>query len=226
VVSFYSVIFDVNGGKSAPKPVSIAEGYPLGALPAAPSRDGYTFEGWYTASVGGELVTGNTIVISSQHHFYAHWTAKSYDVTFDANKGKVSKKSKYVVSKLAGSKLGKLKTATRKGYKFKGWYTDPVDGKRVTENTIVTALNHDYYAHWTGNKYKVTFDANKGKVSKKSKYTVSKAAGSKLGKLKNPTRSGYSFKGWYTKKSGGKKISKNTEVPAKKVTYYAQWKKK
>ena len=49
--------------------------------------------------------------------------------------------------------------------------------------------------------------------------------GSKINKLvATPKRSGYTFKGWYTKKSGGKKISVNSK-PTKSVTVYAQWKK-
>ncbi|MCL2157625.1 MAG: InlB B-repeat-containing protein [Methanobrevibacter sp.] len=72
--------------------------------------------------------------------------------------------------------------------------------------------------------YKVTWNANGGKIgTKKTKVTMVKK-GSKIGKLASPKRSGYTFKGWYTKKSGGKKITKNTK-PTKRVTYYAQWKK-
>lgn len=72
-----------------------------------------------------------------------------------------------------------------------------------------------------GNKVKAKFNANKGKVSKKSK-TVQ--GGKKYGKLPTPKRKGYKFKGWYTKKSGGRKVTKNTSVSAtKKHTLYAHW---
>jgi len=75
-------------------------------------------------------------------------------------------------------------------------------------------------------KYKVTWNANGGKIgTKKTKATTVKK-GSKIGKLAaSPKRSGYTFKGWYTKKNGGTKITKNTK-PKKTVTYYAHWKKK
>lgn len=74
--------------------------------------------------------------------------------------------------------------------------------------------------------YKITWNANGGKIgSKKTKLTNLKR-GSKIGKLvATPKRSNYSFKGWYNKKIGGKKITKNTK-PTKSVTYYAQWQKK
>lgn len=74
----------------------------------------------------------------------------------------------------------------------------------------------------TAKKVKVTFNANGGTVVTKSK-TV--AINSKLGKLPTPRRSGYTFAGWYTAKSKGKKVSTSTRV-TKKLTLYAHWKKK
>jgi uncharacterized repeat protein (TIGR02543 family) len=77
----------------------------------------------------------------------------------------------------------------------------------------------------TGGKVKVTFNANGGKASGKAKFVKSIKKGSKLGKLRTPTRKGYSFRGWYTKKSGGKKVSAQTKA-WRNVTYYAHWKEK
>ncbi|MCL2157493.1 MAG: InlB B-repeat-containing protein [Methanobrevibacter sp.] len=74
-------------------------------------------------------------------------------------------------------------------------------------------------------KYKVTWNGNGGKIGSKKTVATSVKKGSKLAKLaKSPKRSGYTFKGWYTKKSGGTKITKNTK-PKKSVTYFAHWKK-
>lgn len=76
---------------------------------------------------------------------------------------------------------------------------------------------------------KINFSNNKkkGKLakSKRIKYI---APTKKYGKLPKPkAKKGYKFKGWYTKKKGGKKITKNTVVPtANTITVYAQYKKK
>ena len=70
--------------------------------------------------------------------------------------------------------------------------------------------------------YTLTFNPNGGKVKTKTKklaYTKS------FGTLPKPTRSGYIFQGWYTKKSSGKKVSKTTKMLAKNVMVYAHWKK-
>jgi len=74
-------------------------------------------------------------------------------------------------------------------------------------------------------KVKVKWDANGGKIGTAKTTITNVKKGVKIGKLpKTPKRSGYTFVGWYTKKSGGTKITATTKVK-KKVTYYAQWKK-
>lgn len=73
--------------------------------------------------------------------------------------------------------------------------------------------------------YKITWNGNNGKIGTKKIVTTTVKKGSKLNKLAaTPKRNGFSFKGWFTKKSGGTKITKNTR-PRKSVTYYAQWSK-
>lgn len=73
--------------------------------------------------------------------------------------------------------------------------------------------------------YKITWNGNSGKIGMKKTITTTVNKGSKLNKLVPvPKRSGYIFKGWYTKKSGGNKITKDTR-PKKSVIYYALWKK-
>lgn len=65
----------------------------------------------------------------------------------------------------------------------------------------------------------ITFNANGGSVSPGSLKVKN---GSKWGTLPTPTRSGYEFLGWYTKKSGGTKITSSTKA-SKNLTVYAHW---
>ena len=74
-------------------------------------------------------------------------------------------------------------------------------------------------------KVKVTWDANGGKIETAKTTITNVKKGSKIGKFpKTPKKTGYMFTGWYTKKSGGTKITATTKVK-NKVTYYAHWKK-
>ena len=73
----------------------------------------------------------------------------------------------------------------------------------------------------TPETYTVTFDANGGSVSTASK-TVTK--GSTYGTLPTPTRSGYTFDGWFTSASGGTQITSSTTVNlTANQTLYAHW---
>jgi len=75
-------------------------------------------------------------------------------------------------------------------------------------------------------KNKIVFNGNGGKIGSKKTVVKNVNKGAKISKFPaSPKRAGYNFKGWYTKKSGGTKISVNTK-PTKSVTYYAQWEKK
>jgi uncharacterized repeat protein (TIGR02543 family) len=73
--------------------------------------------------------------------------------------------------------------------------------------------------------YKIKWSANGGKIGTKKTVTTTVKKGSKVKLAKTPKRTGYSFQGWFSKKSGGKKITKNTK-PTKSITYFAKWKKK
>jgi len=92
---------------------------------------------------------------------------------------------------------------------------------------LISSENKDYTIESKEKtvKYKITWNANGGKIGSKKTMVTTVKKGSKIAKLlATPKRSGYIFSGWYTKKTGGKKISKNTK-PTKSLTYYAQWTK-
>ena len=140
-------------------------------------------------------------------------------VRLNANGGKVSPASKVVT---CGSTYGTLPTPTRTGYDFDGWYTQKTDGTKVN-NTISVGTNPPttLYAHWKGQECTVTLDANGGTVSMASRTAT---YGSKYPALPAPTRTGYTFDGWYTQKTDGTKVDDNTTVTtAANHTLYAHW---
>ena len=52
------------------------------------------------------------------------------------------------IIKKNNTKFGELLYFKRDNYQFLGWYTDPINGDRIDENTIVPKDNTTYYAHW------------------------------------------------------------------------------
>ena len=72
----YTIGLDAMGGTSSVVAVTTNLNGKLSALPAQPTLDGYTFDGWYTKTVGGTKVTTST-VFTGDTTVYAHWTVKS-----------------------------------------------------------------------------------------------------------------------------------------------------
>ena len=218
----YKVTFNSNGGTvSGTGTKTVTSGEKYGTLPTA-TKSGYTFDGWYTSGSGGTRITENTTVsLTGNQTLYAHWTEKTYTVTFNANGGNLSGNS-YITVK-TGSRYGTLPTATKSGYTFDGWYTSGSGGTRITENTTVSLTgNQTLYAHWTEKTYTVTFNANGGNLSGNSYITVK--TGSRYGTLPTATRNSYTFDSWYTSENGGTKITENTTVSLTgNQTLYAHW---
>ena len=190
------------------------------AVSYIPTRKGYEFTGWFTKKTGGSKVLATTkLPNKATTTIYAQWKkVVKVKVTFNANGGTVSKKSMTGSTSLA---YGKLPVPKRSGYGLIGWYTAKKGGQKITDKSIVkNAKAHTLYARW-GKSYKVTFDANKGSVSKKSKNVIQTT---KYGTLPTPKRTNYQFLGWYTKKSGGTLVTADTKVNlSKNTTLYAHW---
>ncbi len=233
----YNVTFDANGGKFSDNNTSktMEETYDsYYVLPSAnPTRKGYTFKGWYTvqSETGGNPVTSSTrCTTDSNHIVYARWEANKYTVTFDANGGKFSDntltKNK---QETFDSEYTLPANPLRNGYTFEGWYTvsTTTGGSQVTSSTkCTTDSNHTVYARWKARKYNVTFDANGGYFSGSSTtstieetYDVNYVLPSS-----NPTKTGYTFAGWYTSSSGGNKVTTSDKFQITGTqTLYAHW---
>ena len=82
---YVDVTLDACGGVLAEDEVTVIFGDTYGELPE-PTREGYEFDGWYTAETGGELVEAGTEVSDKgAHTLYAHWTlVKMFSVTVPA----------------------------------------------------------------------------------------------------------------------------------------------
>ena len=213
------VCFDPGEGQCDTANAIVLTGEAYGALPV-PTREGYVFGGWYTASVGGSLVTAQTTVTATANHtLYARWTAGEYTVTLDAAGGTVTPGSLTAV--YAGA-YGALPVPTREGYVFGGWYTAAEGGDPVTAQTTVTATaNHTLYARWTAAEYTVTLDAGAGSVSPGA---LGVSYGASYGVLPVPTRKNFVFDGWYTASVGGSLVTAQTTVTtASNHTLYAHW---
>lgn len=165
----YTVNFNANGGTVSPTSMTVYYGSTYGNLPV-PTRQGYGFDGWYTEATGGTQVTASTSVpwksqSQSTYPIYAHWTANTYTVTFDASTNHGTPNSTKSVT--YGSTYGTLPTATSQisGYSFAGWFTAATGGTQITSNTPVPYSSTGtitVYAQFTQITHTVTIQASTG----------------------------------------------------------------
>ena len=190
---------------------------PTADAPTA-TRTGYTFLYWNHENQAGD-VTGKTV--EGWTNLIANWKAKTIKVTFDTNAEgvTVTPSEKYVTY---DAPYDELPTPTRTGYDFAGWYlseTEFTEANKVEAGTTVkTPDDHTLYANWTAKTIKVNFDANGGKVTPTDKEVKYDAL---YGTLPTPTRTGYTFNGWYL--DGNKITAGSTVKTAKDHTLTASW---
>lgn len=138
----YTVSFNANGGTEASETRTVTYGSTYGELPT-PTREGYTFVGWFTEQNGGTKVMADTKVTTADNHtLCAHWTQNIYTVTIKADKdGDVIETQQIPEGGLAKKPA---KEPVREGYTFVGWQANGAawdfDKNTVERETEIVAL--------------------------------------------------------------------------------------
>ena len=188
-INQYTITFDTNGGSEI-APITQDYGTEITA-PADPTRKGYTFKGWDKEIP--ETMPAENITVKAQ------WEINQYTITFDTNGGSEIAP----ITQDYGTQIAAPANPTRKGYTFKGW------DKEIPET--MPAENITVKAQWEINQYTITFDTNGGSEI----APITQDYGTQIAAPANPTRKGYTFKGW------DKEIPKT--MPAENITVKAQW---
>ena len=192
----YTITYDVNGGDpldSSTQDVTFDESYSL----AAPTRLGYSFDGWYNNNT---KINNGVWSTDGNMSLLAHWTLETYDIVYHLDGGiaPVQYPNNYTVNDLGSNNKDLIilnNPPVKPGYSFDGFFDDANYEKTYTpleEQTWVG--NKDVYFKWSPNKYTVNFDVNGGDPlgydSMDIYFDTSYS-------LPVPTRSGYAFQGWY-----------------------------
>ena len=185
----YTITFDTNGGSEI-APITQDYGTEITA-PDNPTRKGYTFKGWDKEIP--ETMPAENITLKAQ------WEINQYTITFDTNGGSEIAP----ITQDYGTEITAPDNPTRKGYTFKGW------DKEIPET--MPAENITVKAQWEINQYTITFDTNGGSEI----APITQDYGTEITAPDNPTRKGYTFKGW------DKEIPET--MPAENITITARW---
>lgn len=192
-----------------------------------PVKTGYTFQGWYKDSSMTNKITSIPKGSKGDLKLYAKWKANKYTIRFMGNKagsGSISDMSCEYDStyKLSANKF------KRTGYKFTGWNTkangkgtsyankEEIENLSEKDGAVITL-----YAQWKKQVYEIDYRLNGGRLSDEARETY--AVDTKTFKLENPTRTGYTFEGWYKEKKFKTKVTQITKGITGNITLYAKW---
>ena len=199
---------------------------------------GYNFDGWYD----NQLFAGtpvSTLVTSTvpagDKHYYAKWTAKNYNLAYHLNDSAAQPANNPdagFTTYTAESPDHTFGTPTRPGYTFLGWFTD-AGLTTAAPATLLTAQGDtnptDLYAKWSAPlPYSITYVLND---TTPAGHTASNPATNPGGfdvtdpsiNLQAPTRTGYTFLGWYADAGLTTPISSINPATAVNYTVYAKW---
>jgi len=224
----YVISYELNGGENGQNPAAYTctDSITL----QEPKRTGYTFEGWYTDAGFNSPAAGIAAGSTGDRVFYAKWEPIRYRITFSGNGGSGAMRE---MTDLCYDKEYYLPANTyiKTEYVFTGWNTAAdgsgtafSDGAAVKNLTASADGNVTLYARWEVKGYTITYQLNGGKNN--SGNPASYTSFTDTITLKEPTRTGYIFKGWYTDSNYKNQAAQIKKGSTGDKTFYAKWEAK
>lgn len=224
-----TVTFEPNGGTVSPGTIDVTFGAAYGPMPL-PVRTGYLFSGWFTEPDGGDIVTETTPVARRfDHWLFARWTGEVLTITLDATGGTCETST---LSIERGLCYDALPDATRPGFTFVGWFTEPDGGVQVNPEDTPTEFC-TLYAHWEfGGQsewmlvyYRIRLETFGGTVSPEyGELKYLKGREKALPSEDEISKPGMTFCGWYAAEDlTGPMITSIPPSAKGTMRFYAKW---
>lgn len=212
----YNISFETKGGSLIEDQI-VSQDKKI-VKPGDPIKAGYHFNSWYKEKeciVEWDFDT----IITKDLTLYAKWEPIKYSVNYNLYGGTGAvNPTTYTIETEAFS----LKSPSRKGYSFAGWYSDLSYRQKVDMISKGTTGNKTLYAKWLPIAYGITYNLNKGKNSNSNpgSFTIETNI-----ELKNPIRKGYMFSGWYSDSNYKNKVVKIPQGSIGNKMLFAKWSK-
>jgi uncharacterized repeat protein (TIGR02543 family) len=200
----YVLSFNTNGGNTI---ASRNQTFQAAVnFPDTPTKSGYTFSGWNSASDGeGTLYESDeTYQVAGDTTLYAQWTTNTYILAFNTDGGTSVAALQYAFQ----AELAAPIEPTKNGYTFSGW--EPVIPQSMPADDVTVN------AQWTINTYTLSFNSNGASSVPDSVQVV---YSNSLGTLPIVSRMGYFFEAWLTESSA----QVPSTMPASDMTLIASW---
>ena len=202
----FTVTFSVDGATTT----QTVEENAKATKPTDPTKNGYTFTGWYNGDSKFDFDTAITANVT----LTAKWTLISYTITYEGLNGVENPNS--VTSYTVESETITLQKATKNGYTFV-WMKG---SEEVTQITKGSTGNITLTGKWTAISYEITYVLPDGVTNPNvTSYTIETDTIT----LQAVSREGYTFTGWFDAETGGNKVTSIAQGSTGAKTLYAQW---
>ena len=188
-------------------------------------RAGYMFVG-YSADKNGSATyhAGDTYTMgtNAEYTLYAVWQANENTLKFDGN-GATSGETPEMKIHTDETKTLTANGFIRKGYVFAGWSLTE-NGEKVYNDkasyTMGTNAEYTLYAVWEINVYEIKYELSGGTNHKNNPDSFTVLDNLPI-TLEKPSRTGYTFGGWYLDSEYQQSVQIISEL--KEYTVYALW---
>jgi len=221
-ITTYSITFENLQGGTHNNPTTFStDALPLSLEPATWPSSGFVFAGWFTELTGGVQINNIAAGTTGNQTVFARWTPIEFTVEYRGlQAGETYNNNPTVFNVTTPTvELRAPANVNRPGYAFRGWFTAPTGGERVTQIAQGTIGNIVLYARFEL-AYTVIFENLHGTEHDNSQTVF---VGDDVN-LTPPTteREGYNFVGWYTELEGGTRITNTSQITGN-MTLFARW---
>ncbi|GLC88056.1 InlB B-repeat-containing protein [Lysinibacillus piscis] len=208
----YELSFDTDGGIPTPPPQMIHYNNKV-TKPSDPTKIGFTFDGWYKDTDIWNFVV-DTVMENTT--LQAKWAVAQHIVSFEVDGDSPVPPSQTIDY---NNKVTEPPIPTKVGYTFEGWYTEDTFTTKWDFDTDVVTEDTTLYAKWEVAQHTVTFNTYGGSIVQAQTVTYDTAVIAPL----SPTRSGYTFEGWYKEPTFITRWKFATDTVKENRTLYAKW---
>ena len=208
-INQFTISFETNGGYLIARKT-----YDFGSKLNVPNtfKAGHSFDGWYL-DAGLTQKFSYTTMPSYNLTLYAKWKINQYRITFETNGGST-------IEPIIGNFGDNIKipeNPTKLESEFLGWFSNVNLTQPSTIPDTIPAANLTFYAKWSTNQYRITYETNGGSLISSQIFDFNSNIN-----IPMASRLGHTFLGWFTDNQLTQSFSLST-MPNYDITLYAKW---